>query len=162
MNEWDVTQRELEVTPWLEDEQLVFAAPDHPVARWHWPLTDTKLLAARWIVRASGSGTRQTYDRDMRDLRAQLDVRFELQLSFVQHRRKYHSAGAQRCMELCPESAVQCGPGPTSVLYRSSRHAKPETRRIRRWRSCASVPDCQGRAPTAASCRESPQRRTAP
>jgi len=79
MIEGDVSRRELEVMPWREDDLVVFAAPGHPLARRRRPLTDKELLGARWILRESGSGTRQTFDRALHDLLGQLEVRFELQ-----------------------------------------------------------------------------------
>lgn len=50
---------DLEVTPWIEDELAVFAGPDHPLAG-RTDITLDDLLAASWILREQGSGTRQS------------------------------------------------------------------------------------------------------
>jgi len=78
MIEGEVRHDELEITPWREDELVVFAAPDHPLARRR-RLADRELLAASWILREPGSGTRQCFDRAMQGLLPQLNVLLELQ-----------------------------------------------------------------------------------
>lgn len=51
---------ELVTQPWLEDELVVFAAPENPLARQ--PLTLELLANAPWILRERGSGTREVLD----------------------------------------------------------------------------------------------------
>lgn len=51
---------EIIAEPWLEDELVVFAAPDSPLA--HQPVTLAALAAAPWILREKGSGTREIVD----------------------------------------------------------------------------------------------------
>lgn len=51
---------ELVTQPWLEDELVVFAAPESPLARQ--PLTQQTLAEAPWILRERGSGTREVLD----------------------------------------------------------------------------------------------------
>ena len=51
---------ELVTQPWLEDELVVFAAPDNPLA--HQPPTLEALANAPWILRERGSGTREVLD----------------------------------------------------------------------------------------------------
>jgi DNA-binding transcriptional LysR family regulator len=63
---------------WRDDELVVFAAPDHPQAMSR-GLNDRNLLAKRWIARERGSGTRQTFDRAIHGLLANLDIAVELQ-----------------------------------------------------------------------------------
>ncbi|AUX94069.1 DNA-binding transcriptional regulator YeiE [Mixta gaviniae] len=46
--------------PWLEDELVVFAAPDAPLLQR--PVTLESLAAAPWILREQGSGTREIVD----------------------------------------------------------------------------------------------------
>ncbi|WP_034943005.1 DNA-binding transcriptional regulator YeiE [Erwinia oleae] len=46
--------------PWLEDELVVFAAPDATIFRQ--PVTLDSLAAASWILREHGSGTREIVD----------------------------------------------------------------------------------------------------
>ncbi|MEM1113150.1 MAG: LysR substrate-binding domain-containing protein [Pseudomonadota bacterium] len=69
---------ELETLHWREDELQVFCAPEHPLASGG-PIGDDALLAQRWIVRESGSGTRQTFERAMHGILTDLDVSLELQ-----------------------------------------------------------------------------------
>jgi DNA-binding transcriptional LysR family regulator len=52
----------LVVEDWLEDELLLFCAPNHPLARRTDP-TIEDLMAERWIVREQGSGSRELLDR---------------------------------------------------------------------------------------------------
>lgn len=51
---------ELVTQPWLEDELVVFAAPDNPLVQQ--PLTLATLARAPWLLRERGSGTRQVLD----------------------------------------------------------------------------------------------------
>ncbi|MDU3076532.1 MAG: LysR family transcriptional regulator, partial [Mixta calida] len=46
--------------PWLEDELVVFAAPEAPLLQQ--PVTLESLAAAPWILREHGSGTREIVD----------------------------------------------------------------------------------------------------
>ncbi|UTA49667.1 LysR family transcriptional regulator [Simiduia sp. 21SJ11W-1] len=76
--EGEVHHPALAVRRWQADELVCFCAPHHPLAT-QGQLSDAALLGARWILRESGSGTRQTFDRGMHGLLPQLDVLLELQ-----------------------------------------------------------------------------------
>ena len=76
--EGEVQNRNLECIRWQDDELLVFAAPSHPLAG-KAKLTDEDLLAASWILREPGSGTRQTFDRAMVGLLPDLTVFMQLE-----------------------------------------------------------------------------------
>ena len=76
--EGDCQHPDLEVLPWVADELVVFAAPEHPLAqKAHVALED--LVAVPWILREAGSGTRQTFDYAMRHVLSSLDIRLELE-----------------------------------------------------------------------------------
>jgi DNA-binding transcriptional LysR family regulator len=57
-------ESDVQVTPWLEDELVVVAAPDHPLARAakRARLSAEQLSHARWLMREPGSGTRETVE----------------------------------------------------------------------------------------------------
>lgn len=76
--EGETSHPDLEISVWHEDELSVFCAPTHPFAAKK-ELNDADLLAATWIVRETGSGTRQTFDRAMHGLLPNLNVMLELQ-----------------------------------------------------------------------------------
>jgi DNA-binding transcriptional LysR family regulator len=76
--EGELVHPDLEITPWREDELVVFCAPQHPLAAQK-ALTDDDLRAATWIVRETGSGTRQTFERAMHGLVPELKIMLELQ-----------------------------------------------------------------------------------
>jgi DNA-binding transcriptional LysR family regulator len=76
--EGELSHSELEITPWHEDELIVFCSPQHPLAV-KTSLTDSDLLEATWILREMGSGTRQTFDRAMHGLLPHLNIMLELQ-----------------------------------------------------------------------------------
>ncbi len=76
--EGEIYHPELDVEHWRSDELQIFAAPDHPLADGG-ALDDDALIAQPWIVRESGSGTRQTFDRAMHGLLGELHIAMELQ-----------------------------------------------------------------------------------
>lgn len=76
--EGETQHQELDMLPWREDELVVFCAPDHPWAGRPW-LSDEDLLEAQWIIRESGSGTRQHFEWAMHGLLPQLHIKLELQ-----------------------------------------------------------------------------------
>lgn len=86
--EGELQEPDLQVNYWRDDELAIFCAPDHPFATKR-TLTDEDLLAARWIVRESGSGTRQAFDRGMQGILSNIDLRLELQ----------HTEGIKRAVE---------------------------------------------------------------
>jgi DNA-binding transcriptional LysR family regulator len=76
--EGELHDPDLEVLHWRDDELVVFCAPSHPWATKK-KVTDDDLVAADWIVRESGSGTRQGFDRAMHGLLPKLHISLELQ-----------------------------------------------------------------------------------
>jgi DNA-binding transcriptional LysR family regulator len=76
--EGELSDVELEVTRWRDDELCVFAAPGHPLAS-RKQLSDGDLKEAAWILREQGSGTRQTFERAMHGLLPELEVVLELE-----------------------------------------------------------------------------------
>ena len=64
--------------PWVEDELVVFCAPTHSLAKMG-RATLAELADEPWIVRESGSGTRETLDQALRPHHFDLHVRLELE-----------------------------------------------------------------------------------
>ncbi|MCM8594577.1 LysR family transcriptional regulator [Accumulibacter sp.] len=69
---------DLHVESWVADELVVFAAPDHPLAR-RGSATVGELAGEDWIVREPGSGTRETLDQALRHVLRPLNIRLELE-----------------------------------------------------------------------------------
>lgn len=67
---------ELSVRRWRDDRLVVVAAPDHPLAGKRASLA--RLAKATWIVRESGSGTREATDRWLTGSLGQMQVELEL------------------------------------------------------------------------------------
>jgi DNA-binding transcriptional LysR family regulator len=78
MIEGELVHPELDVQVFGGDSLTVFCSPAHPLASKQ-SLTDDDLRSANWIVRESGSGTRQTFDRAMHGILSELRLRLELQ-----------------------------------------------------------------------------------
>ncbi|MEB2285807.1 MAG: LysR family transcriptional regulator [Polyangiaceae bacterium UTPRO1] len=76
--EGELAHSELAVSPFRDDELVVFASPTHPLAKKR-ALTDADLKSASWIVREHGSGTRQAFDRAMTGILPELHLTLELQ-----------------------------------------------------------------------------------
>lgn len=106
--EGELTHPGLDVTPFLDDELVVFAAPDHPLARKR-RVTDADLLAADWIVRERGSGTRQAFERAMHGLLPRLRIALELQQTEVIQRAVESGLGLGCLSRLVVADAVRHG-----------------------------------------------------
>ena len=76
--EGELHHPDLEVSHWRDDELVVFCAADHAYANKQ-QLSDDDLLAAEWILRETGSGTRQGFDRAMHGLLSRQTIKLELQ-----------------------------------------------------------------------------------
>lgn len=76
--EGEINHPDLQIIPWQHDELICFSSPKHPLAHKK-NLTDKDLTGAQWILRESGSGTRQTFDRAMQGLLPKLNILLELQ-----------------------------------------------------------------------------------
>lgn len=76
--EGELQHPDLLITPWRDDELVLFCAPDHPLAA-KGRLSDPDLTAVDWILREPGSGTRQVFERAMHGLLPQLNVTLQLQ-----------------------------------------------------------------------------------
>jgi len=78
MIEGELVHPELDVQGFGGDSLTVFCSPTHRFARQR-SLSDDDLRSADWIVRESGSGTRQTFDRAMHGILSELRLCLELQ-----------------------------------------------------------------------------------
>lgn len=78
MIEGEINHPDLDIQRWRGDTLVAFCAPDHPLARIK-TLNDQHLLEAQWIVRESGSGTRQTFERGMHGIWSDLTIELELE-----------------------------------------------------------------------------------
>jgi DNA-binding transcriptional LysR family regulator len=76
--EGEVNNPALEITRWRDDELVLFAGPKHVLAK-KAELDNHDLSQTGWILRETGSGTRQTFDRVMHDLLPDLRIVLELQ-----------------------------------------------------------------------------------
>ena len=69
---------DLQVTPWIEDELVVFCAPGHALSK-HKHLTLDDLREAPWIMRERGSGTRNLIDQALAAQHIQPRIKLELE-----------------------------------------------------------------------------------
>ncbi|HEY0961528.1 MAG TPA: LysR substrate-binding domain-containing protein [Pseudomonadales bacterium] len=76
--EGEVNNPVLEITRWRTDRLVLFASRRHVLAA-KAALDTGDLRAANWILRETGSGTRQTFDRVMHDIVPDLHIALELQ-----------------------------------------------------------------------------------
>lgn len=121
--EGELNHPDLEVIRWCDDELVVFCAPDHPWAK-RKKLTDKDLLEAHWIVRESGSGTRQGFDRAMYGLLPDLTIGLELQHTEAIKRAVRAGMGVSCLSRITLEDAFAQGTlVPLSVPHRDLKRA---------------------------------------
>ena len=78
MIEGEFQHPQLDIRPWRQDEMTVFCSPEHPLAKVQ-HLSDEELTTTEWILRETGSGTRQAFDRAMSGLLPEMNIALELQ-----------------------------------------------------------------------------------
>jgi DNA-binding transcriptional LysR family regulator len=76
--EGELTDPDLDVIGWCDDELVVFCASNHPLAK-RAALDDDDLRGALWVVREPGSGTRQAFEHAMHGILSDLQIALELQ-----------------------------------------------------------------------------------
>jgi DNA-binding transcriptional LysR family regulator len=101
------THPDLSVRPWLSDELVVVAAPQHPLAGLR-RVSPEALRAAAWAVREHGSGTREATDRWLLEHLGSIDVSFELGSSEALKRILY-SGAAVGCLSRHVVAAALAG-----------------------------------------------------
>lgn len=106
--EGELNHPDLELLPWREDELVVFCSPDHPLSSKQ-TLTDEDLRAAHWIVRESGSGTRQTFERALHGLVPELDLALELEHTEAIKRAVETGLGISCLSRVCLQEAFKRG-----------------------------------------------------
>ena len=106
--EGELNHPDLELLPWREDELVVFCSPDHTLSSKQ-ALTDEDLRAAHWIVRESGSGTRQTFERALPGLVAELDLALELEHTEAIKRAVETGLGISCLSRVCLQEAFKRG-----------------------------------------------------
>lgn len=99
---------DLEVSHWRDDALVVFCAPNHPLAQKS-VLDDQDLIAAEWILRETGSGTRQGFDRAMHGLLASQSIKLELQHTEAIKRAVEAGLGISCLSNITLEDAFQRG-----------------------------------------------------
>lgn len=106
--EGELQHPDLDIVHWRRDELVVFAAPDHPLARAS-ALSDRDLLSLPWIVRESGSGTRQAFDRAMHGILTDLHIAMELQHTEAIKRAVESGMGVGCLSQICLVEAFKRG-----------------------------------------------------
>src|SRR5690606_28494505 len=76
--EGDCQHPDIDVLHWVEDELVVFCAPQHPLAKCG-TASLAQLAGEAWIMREKGSGTRLTFDQALRHHPTRLNIRLELE-----------------------------------------------------------------------------------
>ena len=106
--EGEIQHPELETIPWREDDLVVVCSPRHELASKE-VLTDEDLIRATWVLRESGSGTRQAFDRAMHGLLGNLDIRLQLQHTEAIKRAVEAGLGIGCLSDITVRDAVQRG-----------------------------------------------------
>jgi DNA-binding transcriptional LysR family regulator len=75
--EGSCSEPEIEITPWMDDELAVFAAPQHALAGVG-EAGISALEACDWILREKGSGTREIFENQISRLSMNIKVLLEL------------------------------------------------------------------------------------
>ncbi len=106
--EGEINHPQLLITPWREDELIPFCSASHPLAKKS-QLSDQDLMQAEWIMRESGSGTRQTFERAMHGLMPKLNIALELEHTEAIKRAVSTGFGISCLSKVCLEDAFDRG-----------------------------------------------------
>lgn len=117
--EGELNHPQLDISPWMEDELVCFCAPNHPLANKSC-LSDQDLMSAEWVMRESGSGTRQTFERAMHGLMPKLNIVLELEHTEAIKRAVATGFGISCLSKVCLEEGFTRGDFmPLEVTHRN-------------------------------------------
>ncbi|EJL89434.1 DNA-binding transcriptional regulator YeiE [Pantoea sp. GM01] len=128
--------------PWLEDELVVFAAPDAAILQQ--PITLAALAAAPWILRERGSGTREIVDYLLLSHLPQFQLGMELGNSEAIKHAVRHGMGISCLSRRVIEDLLEAGtlvevaiplPRLTRTLYRIHHRQKHVSKALSRFLS---------------------------
>jgi DNA-binding transcriptional LysR family regulator len=108
MIEGEIQHAELDIIPWRTDDLCVFCSPNHPLAN-RKELTDIDLQKNSWVLRESGEGTRQGFDRAMYGILSQIPISVELQHTEAIKRAVSHGLGLGCLSRISVEDALKRG-----------------------------------------------------
>lgn len=74
---------DLVTQPWVHDELVVFAAPDHPLVKQR-NVPVERLMRERWILREQGSGTREVFEQALRPFHVESTLMIRLELEHTE------------------------------------------------------------------------------
>ncbi len=106
--EGEVHHPNLEILTWRKDTLVCFASPSHPITKKS-RVTEEDLKSANWILRETGSGTRQAFDRAMSPIGPLLNITLELQHTEAIKRAVEQGLGISCLSEIALESAFERG-----------------------------------------------------
>ncbi len=104
----EFTHSELDIFPWREDNMVCFSAPSHPLVGKQGVGLE-ELTQCDWILRESGSGTRQAFERAMGHHLTELHVSLELQHTEAITRAVQNGLGVSCLSEIALHDAFKRG-----------------------------------------------------
>ncbi|MCK5880322.1 MAG: LysR family transcriptional regulator [Sinobacterium sp.] len=109
--EGELNHKDVEVRHWFDDQLCIVCAPEHELASISLErvLTDKDLIAAPWISREVGSGTRQGFERAMRGIMSDLSILLELEHTEAIKRAVRSNLGLACVSEIAVEDEVNEG-----------------------------------------------------
>lgn len=104
--EGEIHHPDLEILTWRKDKLVCFSSPSHPLAQKKL-VTDNDLKQANWILRETGSGTRQAFNRAMSPIAPLISITLELQHTEAIKRAVEQGLGISCLSEIALESAFE-------------------------------------------------------
>ncbi len=157
MIEGEIQHQELDIIPWQEDDLCIFCAPDHKLAKLK-VINDKELIGNKWILRESGSGTRQAFDRAMHGILPDINICLELQHTEAIKRAVSNGLGLGCLSRITLQDAFKRGdlielPAPhrdfKRTLYFILHKKKYRSAGVRRWLQYCEAADYQNEIRTA-------------
>ncbi|WP_257280522.1 MULTISPECIES: LysR family transcriptional regulator [unclassified Endozoicomonas] len=99
---------DIDVIPWKEDELLVICSPDHSLAKCG-EISVGELNHQNWILRESGSGTRNIFDQQLGQKLSNLSIKMELNQTEAIKKLVQSGQGISCLSRLCVSHELELG-----------------------------------------------------
>ena len=109
--EGELNHADVDVNPWFDDQLCIVCSPKHSLveASKQRTINDADLIAASWISRETGSGTRQGFERAMHGIMSNLFILLELEHTEAIKRAVRSNLGLACLSEIAVEDEVREG-----------------------------------------------------